>query len=862
MSCLPNSHLARFTAVAATVAALAGGAPLFAAAPVVDRLEAQPASVVPGDLVNLTVEAHDPDCPGTCTTGCGLYVRSDLTAWSATGGTFEATDNGVNGSPYSAAATWRAPAAEATYTLTVSLSDSGTFLCGGRQTTTAQVAVQVTANPGSPPVIDALSANPVRLLPGQSSALSCLASDPDGDPLIYEWTTDLGTVTPAGPGDAVFSAPEPGIATVTCRVTDPGGAPAAATVALAVTGALPRATLETALVAPHRVAVNGFGELFVADRAGGGIAVLSLATAELVQRLPLPGVVSVAVDWRGDLLVGRGDRAEVIDRGGFPVLALAPGPPQGEVADVAVDLMRRRYGVLYRRAGRVVIHDETGAVTAAFGTTGDGPDELKSPGGLAFTPGGDVVVADGGHGLIRIFDPAGTLLASFGGLGGGVGEFVQLDDVEVDAGGLVYASDNFQDWVQVFAPDGSPREVLGTYGDGPGELKTPTGIAAADAFGALVIASANSSRLQVFGVVADPPEAPEPAALASPQLLDFGPRPVGLPSAPRTVTLTNPGAAPLGIREVLVEGDAGSDYTATSGCGELLDPASSCTLQIVFTPTAVGPRPGSLRLAVSASGTDPVVGLAGSGLLPAGLTASPRQLDFPDQLLGTASPPRPVELANPGTVPLALLALGTTGPFQAVHDCPASLPGGASCTAQVSFVPDSVGDGLLTGRLEVATDAPGGPLRVPLEGRGVGLLLDPIPREIDFGEQPVGGLSPLTTVTVVNTGTDFVFIDAVGLAGDDPEQFFLEDDLCSGARLFAGEACTLSLAFTPLRPGGSRARLLVVSNALGSPEAVPLTGTGLPSAEIPTLSPWGLLLLALLLALAGLGALGSRRART
>ena len=43
-----------------------------------------------------------------CTTGCGLTIRSDLTLWSATGGTFVAEDNGATASPYSATADWQA----------------------------------------------------------------------------------------------------------------------------------------------------------------------------------------------------------------------------------------------------------------------------------------------------------------------------------------------------------------------------------------------------------------------------------------------------------------------------------------------------------------------------------------------------------------------------------------------------------------------------------------------------------------------------------------------------------------------------------------------------------------------------------
>ena len=95
---------------------------LEAAAPVVDTFTATPVAVIPGGSVTLRVTAHDPDCTtGTCTTGCGLYIRADLTGWAASGGTFTAKRNGTSVSPYAAEADWQAPATEGSFTVTVSL---------------------------------------------------------------------------------------------------------------------------------------------------------------------------------------------------------------------------------------------------------------------------------------------------------------------------------------------------------------------------------------------------------------------------------------------------------------------------------------------------------------------------------------------------------------------------------------------------------------------------------------------------------------------------------------------------------------------------------------------------------------------
>jgi hypothetical protein len=51
------------------------------------------------------------------------------------------------------------------------------------------------------PSITSLTANPASVAPGAASTVSCVAEDPDGDSMSYDWTTTGGTVT--GSGDTV-----------------------------------------------------------------------------------------------------------------------------------------------------------------------------------------------------------------------------------------------------------------------------------------------------------------------------------------------------------------------------------------------------------------------------------------------------------------------------------------------------------------------------------------------------------------------------------------------------------------------------------------------------------------------------------
>ncbi len=366
-----------------------------------------------------------------------------------------------------------------------------------------------------------------------------------------------------------------------------------------------------------------------------------------------------------------------------------------------------------------MVFDESGTQLAAFGSTGDAPDRFKSPQGLAAAPTGDWLVADSGHGKIKRFDAMGNLLASFGDLGAGVGEFVQLDDVAVDASGIIYASDSFQSWVQVFDPDGTLRETLGGYGEELGRFRTPTGIAEVanvsglGAFDRLVVASLNTSSVQVFRRDKDPLVGPPPSADAAvaPGSLNFQDTAVGLASPPATVTLSNPGTAILGVRSVTAQGPFAVSHDCLA-----VDVGDSCVVSVTFWPNAPGPQAGTLDFETSAGPL--AVPLSGQAFLPADVELKPSALGFSDQEIDTVSDPQLVTLTNTGSVPLEILAVDISAEYLLAHDCPASLAGGASCTIEVRFAPENIVDNLL-GTVTVASSAVGSPHTVDLEGHSI-----------------------------------------------------------------------------------------------------------------------------------------------
>jgi hypothetical protein len=83
------------------------------------------------------------------------------------------------------------------------------------------------------PVINYMTSEQ-QVLPSSSSRITCVATDSDGDPLVYTWSADKGTII--GNGDTVtWNAPDmPGTYSVTASVTDGKGAEAKSSVTIAV----------------------------------------------------------------------------------------------------------------------------------------------------------------------------------------------------------------------------------------------------------------------------------------------------------------------------------------------------------------------------------------------------------------------------------------------------------------------------------------------------------------------------------------------------------------------------------------------------------------------------------------------------
>ena len=112
------------------------------------------------------------------------------------------------------------------------------------------------------------------------------------------------------------------------------------------------------------------------------------------------------------------------------------------------------------------------------------------------------------------------------------------------------------------------------------------------------------------------------------------------------------------------------------------------------------------------------------------------------------------------------------------------------------------------------------------------------PSSLTFAAQNVGTSSPAQMITLSNTGTGPLNINNISITGTNPGDF-TQTNTCP-ASVTVGTSCTISVTFTPAATGTRTASVSITDNAPGSPQLVPLTGTGIVIAPVVTLSPTSL----------------------
>ncbi|MFP5229807.1 MAG: choice-of-anchor D domain-containing protein [Acidobacteriota bacterium] len=303
------------------------------------------------------------------------------------------------------------------------------------------------------------------------------------------------------------------------------------------------------------------------------------------------------------------------------------------------------------------------------------------------------------------------------------------------------------------------------------------------------------------------------SVVLTPSALTFAGLTVGSTSGRQYITLANTGDIAATITSAAVSGDFS---IAVNSCPASLAGNYSCTLGIVFSPTASGIRSGRLTV-VDSVGTQTAL-LSGTGQNPATDTLSATALTFAPQQVSTTSAPQSIVLTNSGDQLLTGIAVSVTGDFAAVNNCGTTLQAQSTCGIAVTFTPTvaAAESGTVTVTDQFRTR------KIALTGTG---LAPPgasaLPASIAFGGYAIGTTSSVQTVTVTNSGG----YDLTGLAVAITSGFTVATNNCS-ATVAVGATCRLGITFSPAAAGSVSGTLTVSAANLPKALTVSLSGQG------------------------------------
>ncbi|MBL8525705.1 MAG: choice-of-anchor D domain-containing protein, partial [Betaproteobacteria bacterium] len=361
---------------------------------------------------------------------------------------------------------------------------------------------------------------------------------------------------------------------------------------------------------------------------------------------------------------------------------------------------------------------------------------------------------------------------------------------------------------------------------------TFTPLTAAALTGSITIASNAPGSPHVISLSGTGTAVAVPNIALSASLIDFGSQPLGTTSEEILLAVTNPGFATLSLSGIAV---TGADFqraipasAPASNCGTSLAPGGLCFIALRFTPSALGSVSGQVNITSNAAGSPHVVSLAGIGtaLAQPGITL-PSSVNFGNQAINTTSSGLALSILNDGNAVLAISSVVISGAnaseFRTAGDCSSVAPL-ATCTLTLTFAPGAVG--ARTALLTITSNAHGSSSSVStvaLTGTGI-LPAAPIVSlsltAIGYGNNIFGGATPNQSVTLRNTGGAALAVSSIFTIGD-----FVQSNNCPSS-LAPGASCVVNVLFSPLGMGGRSGELQVLSNAVGSPHKVQLSGTG------------------------------------
>jgi len=368
------------------------------------------------------------------------------------------------------------------------------------------------------------------------------------------------------------------------------GLPAAQAQSVSFAGV--QTTVDSALDYPQGVAVDGAGDVFIADSGSNTVVKIPAGCVNTACQTTvgtgLNGPTFVAVDGAGDVFISEvGENSLVVEVPAGCTSAACQTTvgsglvnPRGVAVDGAGDVF------IADAATSRVVEVPAGCTSAACQTTvGSG---LDSPFGVAVDGTGDVFIADtGSNRVVEVPAGGGAQITVGSGLNNPLG-------VAVDGAGDVFIADNGNDQVVEVPAGGGAQITVGTT------LNQPTGVAVDGAGDVFIGESANSRVVEV-----------------QTRSVNFGSVNVGAGTS-LTLNYNIDSSVSVSTVNVVTQGAPNLDFTLSSTtCTGSQAAGSTCTVTVSFAPRAPGVRMGAVELTGSSGSVLATTLLHGIGQGPA-----------------------------------------------------------------------------------------------------------------------------------------------------------------------------------------------------------------------------------------------------
>lgn len=264
----------------------------------------------------------------------------------------------------------------------------------------------------------------------------------------------------------------------------------------------PLGALSAQLQGPARVAADAVGNLYVTEPSAGRVVVFNAFGQLTAVHDGFAGPLAIAIATNETIYLSekKSGCVSVFNPQWERLYQLGCGTNEFQLpGNLAVD--PRAPEVVYVADGPAnVVRVYSGpTLLGQFGGTGAGNGQFHFPAGVGISSRGEVFVLDQNNDRVQVFTN-GSFSRLFNLATGESAPAGRYQAVFVDTADHVFVADTMQGRVKVFdAQTGLLLKTIGNYGLATGQLNLPLGLVL-DSLNRLCIASANNSRVELFGV--------------------------------------------------------------------------------------------------------------------------------------------------------------------------------------------------------------------------------------------------------------------------------------------------------------------------------------------------------------------------